>query len=98
LYNKFFLAIAGPAKRGKSYLMNEIALQGVMSGLNVAYFSMMAVLKPSWAQRIADTYPPGPEPIMTTSNELIVMSLLFVFYFLVTKLQFLFDFLLNIES
>ena len=36
------------------------------------YFSIMAVLKPSWAQRMADTYPPGPEPIMTTSNELIV--------------------------
>ena len=53
---------------------------------NVAYFSMMAVLKPSWAQRIADTYPPGPEPIMTTSNELIVMCLLFVFYLLSHKI------------
>jgi hypothetical protein len=26
------------------------------------YFSIIAVLKPSCAQRIADTYPPGPEP------------------------------------
>jgi hypothetical protein len=30
-------------------------------------------LKPNCAQRIAETYPPGPEPIITTSNELIVM-------------------------
>jgi hypothetical protein len=29
------------------------------------------------AQRIAATYPPGPEPIMTTSNELIVYFLVF---------------------
>ena len=38
---------------------------------SVEYFSMIAVLKPNWAQRIAETYPPGPEPMMTTSNELI---------------------------
>jgi len=29
---------------------------------------MIAVLKPSWANLIAQTYPPGPEPITTTSN------------------------------
>jgi hypothetical protein len=37
-------------------------------------------LKPSCAQRIADTYPPGPEPIMTTSNEFIVYLFLLYFY------------------
>jgi len=40
LYRKYFFAIAGPAKRGKSYFMNEIIIQAVMKGLNVAYFSM----------------------------------------------------------
>ncbi len=32
----------------------------------VLYFSIIAVLKPSCAQRIAATYPPGPEPITVT--------------------------------
>ena len=35
---------------------------------SVAYFSIIAVLNPNCAQRIAATYPPGPEPIMVTSN------------------------------
>ena len=30
--------------------------------------SMQAVLNPSWAARMAATYPPGPAPITTTSN------------------------------
>jgi hypothetical protein len=46
---------------------------------------MIAVLKPNWAQRIAATYPPGPEPIMTTSNELIVL-ILGVFLFMCRKI------------
>src|SRR5258708_2992631 len=31
-------------------------------------FSTMAVFSPSCAARIAATYPPGPEPLLTTSN------------------------------
>src|SRR2546423_13278820 len=31
-------------------------------------FSTSAVLRPSWAARIAATYPPGPEPMMMRSN------------------------------
>src|SRR3954466_109039 len=31
-------------------------------------FSTSAVLSPSWPARIAATYPPGPEPMITTSN------------------------------
>src|SRR5207302_7801710 len=31
-------------------------------------FSMIAVLSPSWPARMAATYPPGPEPMITTSN------------------------------
>ena len=34
---------------------------------SVLYFSIIAVLKPSWAHLIAATYPPGPEPITITS-------------------------------
>ena len=61
-----------------------MALEGIHPTLRqvpprVEYFSIMAVLKPSCAQRIADTYPPGPEPIMTTSNEFIVYC--FIYYF-----------------
>jgi hypothetical protein len=44
-------------------------------------------LKPSCAQRIADTYPPGPEPIMTTSNEFIVYCFIYYFYKNTTKLK-----------
>jgi hypothetical protein len=33
----------------------------------VEYFSTKAVLRPNCAQRMAETYPPGPEPITTTS-------------------------------
>ena len=40
---------------------------------SVLYFSMMAVFNPNCAQRIAATYPPGPEPIITTSY---IMSIL----------------------
>ena len=54
----------------------------------VEYFSIMAVLKPSCAQRIAETYPPGPEPIMTTSNELIVCV---CFVLVMQKYIFLFE-------
>ena len=50
---------------------------------SVAYFSIMAVFIPNWAQRIAATYPPGPEPMMTTSNELIFKC---VFVFSAAKL------------
>ena len=35
------------------------------------YFSIIAVFIPNWAQRIAATYPPGPEPIIATSKTLI---------------------------
>ena len=35
----------------------------------VAYFSMIAVFIPNCAQRIAETYPPGPEPIITFEEE-----------------------------
>ena len=57
-----------------------MAFEGIQPTLRhvppkVEYFSMIAVLKPNWAQRMAETYPPGPEPIMTTSNELIVNNL-----------------------
>src|SRR5205823_9079678 len=31
-------------------------------------FSISAVLSPSWPARIAAMYPPGPEPMITTSN------------------------------
>src|SRR5687768_3771368 len=31
--------------------------------------SMHATLKPSWAARTAAMYPPGPAPMMTTSND-----------------------------
>src|SRR5947207_11217043 len=31
-------------------------------------FSMIAVLSPSWPARMAATYPPGPEPMIATSN------------------------------
>ena len=48
----------------------------------VEYFSIIAVFNPSWEQRIADTYPPGPEPIIITSNELIIL-----FFLCVAKLQ-----------
>ena len=41
---------------------------------NVSYFSINAVLKPNCAQRIAATYPPGPDPIMATSYELILFD------------------------
>src|SRR5690606_24521701 len=35
---------------------------------SLRHFSTHAVFKPSWAARIAATYPAGPEPITTTSN------------------------------
>ena len=38
---------------------------------SVEYFSIIAVFMPNCAQRIAATYPPGPEPIMATSYEFI---------------------------
>ena len=38
---------------------------------SVWYFSTKAVFIPNWAQRMALTYPPGPDPITTTSYELI---------------------------
>src|SRR5215470_424772 len=31
-------------------------------------FSTRAVFNPSWPERIAAMYPPGPEPMITTSN------------------------------
>ena len=34
---------------------------------NFGYFSIIAVFNPNCAQRIAATYPPGPEPITVTS-------------------------------
>jgi hypothetical protein len=39
-------------------------------GLPCLFFqsSMQAVLKPSWAARIAAVYPPGPAPMTATSN------------------------------
>jgi hypothetical protein len=39
----------------------------------VLYFSIMAVFIPNCAQRIAATYPPGPEPITATSYLLITL-------------------------
>src|SRR5438093_9293549 len=33
-----------------------------------ASFSITAVFKPSWPARIAATYPPGPVPMIATSN------------------------------
>jgi hypothetical protein len=36
---------------------------------------------------IADTYPPGPEPIMTTSNEFIVYLFLLYFYRMFYKIN-----------
>jgi hypothetical protein len=42
------------------------------------------------AQRIADTYPPGPEPIMTTSNEFIVYLFL-LYYKMFYKINELFE-------
>jgi hypothetical protein len=44
---------------------------------NVLYFSIKAVFIPNWAQRIAATYPPGPEPIMATSKTLIIKFYLY---------------------
>src|SRR3954468_809475 len=35
---------------------------------NSLSFSTRAVFKPSWPERMAATYPPGPEPMITTSN------------------------------
>jgi hypothetical protein len=42
----------------------------------VSFFhsSMQAVWKPSWAARMAATYPPGPPPITTTSNFLLMVT------------------------
>src|SRR5690554_4190592 len=40
---------------------------------NRSYFSIIAVFKPNCAQRIAATYPPGPEPIMVTSYLLMIL-------------------------
>ena len=34
---------------------------------NAVYFSIRAVFLPSWASRIAATYPPGPDPITIAS-------------------------------
>ena len=34
---------------------------------NVSLLSTQAVFRPSWAHLIAQTYPPGPEPIIITS-------------------------------
>jgi hypothetical protein len=53
------------------------ALEGIQPTLRhvpprVGYFSINAVFIPSCAQRIAATYPPGPEPIIVTSKALIV--------------------------
>ena len=39
---------------------------------------MIAVLKPNWASLMAHTYPPGPDPITTTSK---------LFLFIRTKIQ-----------
>ena len=36
----WFVAITGPFKRGKSYLMMEFAVIGILSGLSVAFFSL----------------------------------------------------------
>ncbi|GAA4811604.1 hypothetical protein GCM10023330_18620 [Litoribaculum gwangyangense] len=43
----------------------------------------MAVFMPNWAQRMAATYPPGPEPITATSYEFInyfYLKICFVYY------------------
>jgi hypothetical protein len=48
---------------------------------------------------IADTYPPGPEPIMTTSNEFIVYLFLLYFYrmfYKINELSFVWSLILNI--
>src|SRR3990167_290893 len=49
-----------------------IALVGIQPRLRQApptlSFSIRATLAPSWAARIAATYPPGPPPITATSN------------------------------
>jgi hypothetical protein len=41
---------------------------------NVGYFSMMVVLNPNCAARMAATYPPGPEPITATSVVIFFMN------------------------
>src|SRR6516225_6194488 len=41
---------------------------------NSLSFSTRAVFNPSWPERMAATYPPGPEPIITTSNFSIMHS------------------------
>jgi hypothetical protein len=43
----------------------------------VLYFSIIAVFIPNCAQRMAATYPPGPEPITATSYEFIVCFYIF---------------------
>jgi hypothetical protein len=46
---------------------------------------------------IADTYPPGPEPIMTTSNEFIVYLFLLYFYRMFYKINVKFCLKFNIK-
>src|SRR6476661_1773729 len=41
---------------------------------NSLHFSTRAVFNPSWPERMAATYPPGPEPMITTSNFSMVYS------------------------
>ena len=42
----------------------------------VAYFSIIAVFSPNCAQRIAATYPPGPDPMTATSYDFIIIYIL----------------------